>query len=162
MSKTLTRQTVPFKLLIGFLVIASAFDPIKGDDAPAIGSPTDTGVKCTPCTQPSPPPPPPPSPPPPPKKPPTPNCPPPPHPVVYPPPFIYITGPPGELYPIDSYNGAAPNSMVGVPLGVMITSGLLVGSTAFDMSSPCVHHHVCVSGTSSSSLSITLVVGLVW
>ncbi|KAK2434257.1 hypothetical protein QL285_019425 [Trifolium repens] len=65
-----------------------------------------TDVKCTPCGDYSPPPPPanpPPSPPPPsPKKPPTQYCPPPPSPS-----YIYITGPPGNLYPIDeNFSGA--------------------------------------------------------
>ncbi|XP_050894693.1 probable pathogenesis-related protein ARB_02861 [Lathyrus oleraceus] len=66
----------------------------------------DTDVKCAPScggyAPPPPPPPqncpPPPSPPPPsPKKPPSQNCPPPPSPSSY----LYITGPPGNLYPID-------------------------------------------------------------
>ncbi|XP_030499073.2 extensin [Cannabis sativa] len=84
--------------------------------------------KCTPCTQyppPPPPSPPPPSPPPSPKKPPspaTPYCPPPPASL------LYITGPPGELYPIDpDYTNDAGKSisLIEARLPVLIGSGLL-------------------------------------
>lgn len=96
--------------------------------------------KCAPCTQT--PPPPPPSPPPPSP------CPPPPAPVLPPPSpkkqppsttpygppppssFVYITGPPGQLYPIDQdFNGASSGkSSVGLP--VLLGLGLL-GVVAF-------------------------------
>lgn len=86
---------------------------------------TDGSVKCTSCTQspppPSPPPPcPPPPPPPAPKKPPsTKNCPPP------PPSYIFITGPPGNLYPIDTdFNGVGRSSVVKLP--VVVVCGLLM------------------------------------
>ncbi|XP_062111076.1 sulfated surface glycoprotein 185-like [Humulus lupulus] len=98
----------------------------KLDETPAV--PTgSTDEKCTPCTQyPSPPPPspPPPSPPPSPKKPPspaTPYCPPPPS------SFLYITGPPGELYPIDpDFTNDAGKSISSFKarLPVLIGSGL--------------------------------------
>ncbi|RVW16948.1 chitin-binding lectin 1 [Vitis vinifera] len=113
------------KLLTVFLVVAAIATPVNGsnsrklDESPASGSP-DAGVKCggcsscqNPCNQ-SPPPPPPPSPPPPPKKPRAPYCPPPPPPPAS---FLYVTGPPGTLYPIDQdYGGAGRNFMVGLPI----------------------------------------------
>ncbi|EOY00953.1 Uncharacterized protein TCM_010859 [Theobroma cacao] len=98
-------------------------------------APGDPGVKCNPSCIPSPPPPspPPPSPPPPcppppelppptPKKPPTKYCPPPPS----PPSFIYITGPPGSLYPVDQdFGGASRNLEVGL-LGLVCGFLILV------------------------------------
>lgn len=99
----------------------------------------DTSIKCgcsscNPCyVSPPPPPPslppPPPScppppvmvqPPPPPKKPPTPslNCPPPP--LIPFAPFIYVPGPPGNLYPIDNnYSGSRRSLSVGSPAAVI-------------------------------------------
>ncbi|XP_010471104.1 PREDICTED: sulfated surface glycoprotein 185-like [Camelina sativa] len=83
-------------------------------------------IKCTPCLQNIPPPsPPPPSPPPP-----SPACPPPPRPpsppkksYCPPPPstYIYMTGPPGELYPVDQQFGAA----AGKSFTVVKISGLI-------------------------------------
>jgi len=77
-------------------------------DETTVSTTNGTDEKCTPCGDSSPPPPPPvnppPSPPPPsPKKPPSQvYCPPPPSPS-----YIYITGPPGNLYPVDeNFSGA--------------------------------------------------------
>ncbi|WOH13317.1 hypothetical protein DCAR_0832826 [Daucus carota subsp. sativus] len=103
-------------------------NPRKLDESTVpVGDPNGE-IKCggcpvcnVPCTQ-SPPSPPPPSPPPPPKKPPTPslpgfNCPPPPS-------YIYITGPPGNLYPVDPYfSGASRGLLVRLP--VLLICGLL-------------------------------------
>ncbi|KAI8538235.1 hypothetical protein RHMOL_Rhmol09G0086900 [Rhododendron molle] len=112
--------------------------PRKLDDTTTVPTSPDTGgVKCgscspcsDPCSQNPPPPPPPPSlppPPPPPKKKPPPSA-----PYCPPPPsgFIYITGPPGNLYPIDPFfSGGKRRLAVGVlPL---IGCGLVVGLLAF-------------------------------
>ncbi|KAF5442309.1 hypothetical protein F2P56_034979 [Juglans regia] len=114
-------------LLTLFLVIIAVFTvpgTAEGDE------------KCTSCTQISPPPPspPPPCPPPPPppalpppppspKKPPTQYCPPPPAPPSS---FLYITGPPGNLYPIDEdFNGAARDMVMRLP--VLVGCGLMLG-----------------------------------
>ncbi|KAE8705461.1 putative Hydroxyproline-rich glycoprotein family protein [Hibiscus syriacus] len=93
-----------------FFVIATVAYPINGLESRKLDEGTvreDQGIKCNPsCTVQSPPPPPPSPPvpqPPTPKKPPTQYCPPPPS----PPSFIYMTGPPGNLYPIDQTYGAA-------------------------------------------------------
>ncbi|EXC04506.1 hypothetical protein L484_001671 [Morus notabilis] len=118
------------------MAIFSALHPVNGSDhsRKLLDDQAQGGdEKCTPCTQNPPPPPPPspspppPSPPPPPKKPPSPPsptggqyCPPPPA------PFIYITGPPGELYPVDKdfyYNGAAKSGPISLP--ILVASGLL-------------------------------------
>ncbi|KAE8719645.1 extensin-like [Hibiscus syriacus] len=117
-----------------FFVIAAVAYPIHGFESRKLDESTvpagDQGIKCTPsCVQPSPPPPPPPCPPPPsppvlppptPKKPPTQYCPPPPAPQS----FIYITGPPGNLYPIDQTYGAASRKFEVGFLGLVC--GLLV------------------------------------
>ncbi|KAL4612529.1 hypothetical protein ACB092_08G206700 [Castanea dentata] len=135
----------PFKftprwLLYLFLVIVVFTIPGSADE------------KCSACTQSSPPPPspspPPPSPPPPspcppppsppalpppevlppptPKKPPTQECPPPPPPPAS---LVYVTGPPGTLYPIDeNFNGGSQNSATVLP--VLVSCGLL-GLLAF-------------------------------
>ncbi|GMP83684.1 hypothetical protein CsSME_00037510 [Camellia sinensis var. sinensis] len=127
-------QFDPSKLLLIFFVITTIATPIHGliprklDDTTVTGPP-DSGIKCTscsscynPCNQ-SPPPPPPP-PPPAPKLPPTQYCPPPPSPS-----FIYITGQPGNLYPIDPYfSSAGRNFAVGMPL---LMGCALVGLLAF-------------------------------
>lgn len=88
--------------------------------------PTPTDEKCKPCNPAPPPPPkpvpcpPPPAlpPPSPPKKPPSNYCPPPPS-------FIYITGPPGNLYPVDNDFGSAAGRTAAVGLPVLIGCGLL-------------------------------------
>ncbi|PSR88180.1 T-cell surface glycoprotein CD8 beta chain like [Actinidia chinensis var. chinensis] len=121
----------PLKLLILLFVTTTFTTPINGlnprklDDTTVTGPP-DSGIKCTscspcnnPCNQIPPPPP-----PPPPKKPPTQYCPPPP-----PSSFIYITGPPGNLYPVDPYfSGGRQNFPAGLPL--LMGCGL-VGLLAF-------------------------------
>ncbi|KAK3221683.1 hypothetical protein Dsin_008708 [Dipteronia sinensis] len=99
----------------------------------------DQGVKCTPSCipTPSPPPPspPPPCPPPPalpppppppaaPKKPPTQYCPPPPL-------FIYMTGPPGDLYPIDSEFSGASRQLFSPILSNLVGFVGLLGLLAF-------------------------------
>ncbi|KAL9679849.1 hypothetical protein QQ045_017720 [Rhodiola kirilowii] len=90
---------------------------------------TPTGeIKCggcsscsNPCAQSPPPPSPPPPPPSPPKKPPTVNCPPPPA------PYIYITGPPSDLYPVDPYYyGSAGRLTAGFVAFVSSVFGLFV------------------------------------
>nr|XP_004505263.1 formin-like protein 10 [Cicer arietinum] len=90
-------------LMLIYMITASevnADESRKLDETTVTAITNGTDIKCTPCGNYSPPPPPanpPPSPPPPsPKKPPSQNCPPPPS-----TPYIYITGPPGNLYPID-------------------------------------------------------------
>ncbi|XP_059447801.1 vegetative cell wall protein gp1-like [Corylus avellana] len=111
------------RLLLNLFIVIAVFT-----------APGTADEKCSACGQnapppPSPPPPspcppppalPPPSPPPPsPKKPPsTQYCPPPPS------SFIYITGPPGNLYPIDQdFSGATQNPMIRLP--VLVAGGLL-------------------------------------
>ncbi|KAJ6721252.1 LEUCINE-RICH REPEAT EXTENSIN-LIKE PROTEIN 2 [Salix viminalis] len=118
-------------LLSIFLFVVA---PVHGLDSRKLDDttvPVPAGEKCTPCTQSPPPPSPPPPvlcpppppppvlPPPTPKKPPSGDCPPPPP----PPSFIYVTGPPGNLYPIDNYFSAASRPAVG--LQVLIGCGLL-------------------------------------
>ncbi|WJX50554.1 hypothetical protein P8452_36840 [Trifolium repens] len=89
-------------LMFFYIITTSEVTSVESRKLDEINVPMTNGtdVKCTPCGDYSPPPPPanpPPSPPPPsPKKPPTQYCPPPPSPS-----YIYITGPPGNLYPID-------------------------------------------------------------
>uniref|UniRef100_A0A2P2QLK1 Nutrient reservoir n=1 Tax=Rhizophora mucronata TaxID=61149 RepID=A0A2P2QLK1_RHIMU len=126
----------PLVLLLTSAVIGPihGFDSRKLDDTTAPGP---AGEKCSPCST-SPPPPPPSSPPPPPV------CPPPPPPALPPPElpppppkkspsrycpppppsYIYMTGPPGNLYPIDNnFGGAGRGSAVGWP--VLIGCGFL-------------------------------------
>ncbi|CAK7326725.1 unnamed protein product [Dovyalis caffra] len=118
------------KGIVLFSMQVHGLDSRKLDETPVPGP---TEEKCSPCNPspppPSPPPPilcpPPPSPPPPVLPPPTPkkppsgsNCPPPPPPSS----FIYMTGPPGNLYPIDNSFGAASRPAVG--LQVLIGCGL--------------------------------------
>lgn len=123
-------------LLAIFLVIFVVASPTNALDHPRklqessvpVGDPNGE-IKCggcpvcnTPCTQ-SPPSPPPPSPPPPaPKKPPTPsfpssNCPPPPS-------YIYISGPPGNLYPVDPYFSNDAKGLL-VELTLLVGCGFL-------------------------------------
>ncbi|KAL9453384.1 hypothetical protein AB3S75_009063 [Citrus x aurantiifolia] len=125
----------PLKVLTIFSLLAAiVYHPVNGLESRKLDESTgDQGIKCTPsCTQSPPPPspsPPPPYPPPPPalpppappspKKPPSQYCPPPP-----PPSFIYITGPPGNLYPVDSdFNGASKKIPSSLPL--LVASGIL-------------------------------------
>ncbi|CAI9756005.1 unnamed protein product [Fraxinus pennsylvanica] len=108
-------------------------NPRKLDDE----APPDLQNKCgncpcnNPCNQ-APPPPPPPSPPPPPKiKPPSNYCPPPPSGGgggQYPPnpPYIYINGPPGNLYPVDPYySGASRRFSLRLPFFISAVLGIL-------------------------------------
>ncbi|XVE92047.1 hypothetical protein REPUB_Repub01dG0063600 [Reevesia pubescens] len=130
-----------------FFVIATVAYPIKGLESRKLDEstvPGDEGVKCTPsCIQSPPPPspplpsPPPPSPPPPsppvlpppkPKKSPTQDCPPPPS-GPSPPDFLYLTGPPGNLYPIEqNFGGANRNLKVGL---LALVSGFFLVLLAF-------------------------------
>ncbi|KAE8719279.1 extensin-like [Hibiscus syriacus] len=121
-----------------FVVITTVAYPTSGLESRNLDESTipagDQGVKCTPSCIQSPPPPPPPSPPPAcppppalppptPKKPPTQYCPPPPLPPS-PPSYIYITGPPGSLYPVDqNFGGADRNVAVWL---LALVSGLFL------------------------------------
>ncbi|KAK3027661.1 hypothetical protein RJ639_041898 [Escallonia herrerae] len=131
----------PLTLLL-LLIIATVAAPISGLNPRKLDvvnsepvKPPDNENKCggcsscnNPCNQSPPPPPPvymPPPPPPVPKKPPpsTPYCPPPPS------TYIYMTGPPGNLYPVDPYfSGGDRSFAVGLPL--LVGCGL-VGLLAF-------------------------------
>lgn len=91
------------------LISSKKLDEATGGD--------DSSVKCTPCTRYPPPPPP----PPPPKKPPSTYCPPPPSPPSS---FIYVLGPPGNLYPIDQDFAGARRKMA-VELPVVALFGLI-------------------------------------
>lgn len=126
------------RLITLLFVITTVSYPINAMESRKLDEstvPGDQGVKCTPsCVQNPPPPPspspPPPSPPPPsppvqppptPKKPPSQYCPPPP---PSPSSYIYITGPPGNLYPIDQdFGGASRNLQVGL---LSLLSGFFV------------------------------------
>ena len=153
MSIKTSRFNLPIITLTIFFLIATDAYPINGLESRKLDEstvPGDQGVKCAPsCIQspppspllpsypppspplPSPPPPspPPPSPPPPsppvltpptPKKPPTQYCPPPPS----PPSSIYMTGPPGNLYPVyQNFTAASQNLEVGL---LALVSGFLV------------------------------------
>ncbi|XVE74710.1 hypothetical protein DITRI_Ditri12bG0039300 [Diplodiscus trichospermus] len=136
MSMKTSRFDLPIITLTIFFLIATVAYPISGLESRKLDEstvPGDPGVKCTPsCVQSPPPPsPPPPSPPPPsppaqppptPKKPPTPYCPPPPS-TPSPPSFVYMTGPPGNLYPVDeNFGGASRNLEVGL---LALVSGFL-------------------------------------
>ncbi|KAI3410264.1 uncharacterized protein J3R85_018869 [Psidium guajava] len=120
-------------LVLAVAIPTSGLSPRKLDDtSPAGTEKCSPCSQCSPCTQspppptppppsPCPPPPPPPSPPPAPKKPPSSYCPPPP---PSPSSYIYITGPPGSLYPIDqSFNGAGRSFAAGAPF--LVGLGLL-------------------------------------
>ncbi|RDX88753.1 hypothetical protein CR513_29608, partial [Mucuna pruriens] len=105
-----------FNLMI--LVLICVTTPIKGEES--------TNEKCTPCESgytPSPPPPieylspPPPSP----KKPPSKYCPPPPSSA-----YLYMTGPPGNLYPVDeNFSGASPSHHKSFALFLPLFVGFL-------------------------------------
>ncbi|KAK9271649.1 hypothetical protein L1049_002012 [Liquidambar formosana] len=136
-----TYRCSPRTLLMMLLVFISVSIPInaalsKKVDQIVVPQPPDAGIKCTacsscenPCAQQFTPPPPPP-PPPPPKIPPPENCncinplplPPP------PPRFVYVTGPPGNMYPmepydLDFYSGAGRSVPVG--LLILVVCGVL-------------------------------------
>ncbi|KAJ0241159.1 Uncharacterized protein HA466_0216110 [Hirschfeldia incana] len=117
------------KPLVVAIFIAIAFPMmINALDSPAARKLDEEPIKCTPCLQK--PPPPPPSPPPP-----SPSCPPPPRPpsppkksYCPPPPstYIYMTGPPGELYPVDQQFGkAAAKSSKVVKISGLIAFGVV-------------------------------------
>ncbi|KAF3967361.1 hypothetical protein CMV_008627 [Castanea mollissima] len=129
-----------FLVIVVFTIPGSADEKCSSctQDSP----PPPLPPQCSTCTQSSPPPPspsppppsppppspcpPPPSPPPTPKKPPTQECPPPPSPPAS---LVYVTGPPGTLYPIDeNFNGGSQNSATLLP--VLVSYGLL-GLLAF-------------------------------
>ncbi|KAJ9153119.1 hypothetical protein P3X46_026596 [Hevea brasiliensis] len=126
-------RLLDFLMLLNFFLLIAATPPIQALDSRKLDEntvPAPTDQKCAPCTS-SPPPPPPPSPcppppalpppalpPPTPKKPPSSYCPPPPA------SFIYITGPPGNLYPIDNdFGGADRPTVAGLPF--LVGCGLL-------------------------------------
>ncbi|KMT07985.1 hypothetical protein BVRB_6g144630 [Beta vulgaris subsp. vulgaris] len=115
-------------LILIFIAPVYGYVQLRKLDETGLPGSSDPTIKCggcSPCGHPScyssPPPPPPPSPPPPPKKQSyTPYCPPPPSSAG----FIYITAPPGELYPIDhSYSGSSRN-LVAI-LKTVVGFGLL-------------------------------------
>ncbi|KAK9052216.1 hypothetical protein SSX86_028844 [Deinandra increscens subsp. villosa] len=148
-------MTTAFRILTAFTIIVlavapppiNALNPRKLDET-TVGSPNDE-IKCgacpcgTTCYASPPPPipvpsPPPPSPPPPPKKQ-TPLCPPPPSGGgggggggggKAPPSYIYISGPPGDLYPVVQSVSAAGRCLAAAVAPVLVTSGLL-GMMAF-------------------------------
>nr|XP_043614217.1 leucine-rich repeat extensin-like protein 6 [Erigeron canadensis] len=118
----------PILLLIFVIVPIVAINPNKlvPPDTSASGVSRLDQSKCggCPCNQPcytAPPPP-----PPPPKKPPTPtpsgvNCPPPPS-------YIYITGPPGNLYPVDPYYyHSNSHRLVMAPRPLLVAVGVIMG-----------------------------------
>ncbi|XP_047342709.1 leucine-rich repeat extensin-like protein 6 [Impatiens glandulifera] len=124
-------KTIFTLLIIGILSIPSDCSTIMRNLIDGTSSPDTGDVKCSscppcgadnPCYQSPPPPPPPPKKPPSPKKPPpsSSNCPPPP--ALPSPGYIYVPGPPGNLYPIDAYY----NSWAGRNLPTMMGFGLLV------------------------------------
>ncbi|KAK9060043.1 hypothetical protein SSX86_020747 [Deinandra increscens subsp. villosa] len=125
--------------IILLVLAAAVFAPLQAtnprtltstDTAP--GGPLDGQSKCggCPCNQPcyTAPPPPPPSPPPPKKPSPTPtpagiNCPPPPS-------YIYIPGPPGNLYPVDPYSHSSAHRQIWAAPPITVVAGVL-GMLAF-------------------------------
>ncbi|CAA3026486.1 Hypothetical predicted protein [Olea europaea subsp. europaea] len=133
MARLKMMQFTVFLVIISMAVRIEALNPRKLDDE----TPPDLQNKCgncpcnNPCNQAPPPPPPPsPSPPPPPKiKPPSNYCPPPPSGGgQYPPnpPYIYINGPPGNLYPVDPYySGASRGFSLGLPFFISTVLGFI-------------------------------------
>ncbi|MED6196904.1 hypothetical protein PIB30_051701 [Stylosanthes scabra] len=136
-------------LLTNLILLVCTTSPIlkvKALESRNLDETSNGQQKCTPCgdnppqspppiVYPSPPPPPPvvyPSPPPPaPKKPPSQNCPPPPStpsynpPSFQSPPYVYMTGPPGNLYPVDqNFNGA--NNSHGFNVFLQLLLGLFL------------------------------------
>ncbi|CAN8239278.1 unnamed protein product [Cochlearia groenlandica] len=125
----MTVQTYHLKFFVITIMTTIAFQAfaINGLDSLTARKLQEEPIKCTPCLQnpppPSPPPPPslpcPPPPPPPPKKK-FYNCPPPPS------TYIYMTGPPGELYPVDQHFGvAARESFTVVKILSLVTFGVM-------------------------------------
>ncbi|CAA7022455.1 unnamed protein product [Microthlaspi erraticum] len=116
--------TVPILTVMVFLAFPMM---IKALDSSTHRKLQDDPIKCTPCLQnpPPPPSPPPPSlacpPPPPPPSPPKKSyCPPPPS------TYIYMTGPPGELYPVDQqFGAAAEKSFTVVKISGLIALGVM-------------------------------------
>ncbi|XP_022882025.1 leucine-rich repeat extensin-like protein 3 [Olea europaea var. sylvestris] len=122
---------IVFLVFVSIAVRSEGLNPRKLDDE----TPPDFQNKCgncpcnNPCNQ-APPPPPPPSPPPPPKiKPPSNYCPPPPSGGgQYPPnpPYIYVNGPPGNMYPVDPYySGAGRSFSLRLPFFISTILGIL-------------------------------------
>ncbi|KAL8241856.1 hypothetical protein R6Q59_012158 [Mikania micrantha] len=108
-----------------FLILATAvLDPLKATNTNTVpGGSLDDQFKCggCPCNQPcytSPPPPP----PPPPSKKPSPipslNCPPPPS-------YIYTTGPPGNLYPVDPFSQSSNHRQILLAPSIIVVIGVL-------------------------------------
>ncbi|XP_047159119.1 extensin-like [Vigna umbellata] len=148
-----THQTKPSKIFTLILVLICVTTPINGEESRKLDETTNGNEKCSPCeggSTPSPPiieylsppppiiypSPPPPSPPPPylyssppppsPKKPPSSYCPPPPSSA-----YLYMTGPPGDLYPVDeNFSGASPNRhqnlAVYLPLSVVVVLSMMI------------------------------------
>ncbi|XP_010552717.1 PREDICTED: wiskott-Aldrich syndrome protein family member 2 [Tarenaya hassleriana] len=122
MSKNARRLKSLPAMLVAVIITAFLAPPLSADEDP---------IKCTPCLQSPPPPSPPPPSPPPPSCPPPPALPPPPPkksgPNCPPPPsFLYITGPPGNLYPVDQeFGGAAGKSSTAVKLSALLAFGVL-------------------------------------
>lgn len=120
-----SRRSKPLAVTI-FMAIAFPM-MINALDSSSARKLDEEPIKCTPCLQKSPPPP---SPPPP-----SPSCPPPPRPPTppktsyCPPPpstYIYMTGPPGELYPVDQQFGeAAAKSFRAVKISGLIAFGVM-------------------------------------
>lgn len=121
--KTRLSKSLAVTILTAIAFLAFPMIINASDTSPAVRKLEEEPIKCTPCLQNVPPPP---SPPPP-----SPSCPPPPTPpsppkksYCPPPPstYIYMTGPPGELYPVDQQFGAAAGESFTV---VMTISGLI-------------------------------------
>ncbi|CAH9096018.1 unnamed protein product [Cuscuta epithymum] len=114
-------------------------DGVPGEENKCGGCPCNAPCYSPPSVSPPPPSSPPPSPPPPPKKPPTTYCPPPPPsgggydaPAVLSPPtppqYVYGTGGPGNLYPVDqSFSGAGKRSGFSRRIAVLVGGGFLLG-----------------------------------
>ncbi|KAM7484644.1 hypothetical protein LguiA_000653 [Lonicera macranthoides] len=111
-------QPIIFLLIVNILIPINGLNPRKLDEVAVPGSPnTDNKCGCTGCNNQcqSPPPPPP-------KKKPTPSkiCPPPPPASS----LIYMSGPPGNLYPVDTFpSGTSRSFAAGLPL--LMGCGLL-------------------------------------
>ncbi|KAI3714354.1 hypothetical protein L1987_72952 [Smallanthus sonchifolius] len=141
-------MTIAFRIMVAMMFVAAVVPPplvkavnVRKLDDTTVGSPNDE-IKCGSCpcgttcyTSPPPPSPPPPSPPPPKKPTPSPglNCPPPPKRGgggggQAPPNYNYITGPPGDIYPVVQSVSAARRSFTAAPVHLLVASGLLDSS----------------------------------